>query len=86
MGLTGPALRVLAEGHRAAEAAATARSMAAIRTAVWAEAADFDRAMGELEEGPEDDASWLMGFDGDAAADTADDTDADNHRPGEGDP
>jgi hypothetical protein len=66
MAMTGPQLRVLVAGHARVEAAATARAMSAVRTAVWAEMQDFTAAIEALESGDGSDdgpGDWLMGFD-----------------------
>jgi hypothetical protein len=64
LALTGAQLRVLMTGHARAEAQALARSMTAIRAAVWADRDAFEAALAALDDGggqgPED---WLMGYD-----------------------
>ncbi|EPX84568.1 hypothetical protein ruthe_02113 [Rubellimicrobium thermophilum DSM 16684] len=61
--MTGPQLRALAAGHARAEAAAAARLMAAVRTAVWADAQVFAAAIENAVGGRDDDpADWLMGW------------------------
>ena len=67
MDLTGPQLRVLVAGHARAEAAATARLMSALRTAVWADAEGFAGALDALAATDDDDDDWLMRGNGDEA-------------------
>jgi hypothetical protein len=63
MGLTGPQLRVLVRGHARAESAAAARSMIAIRAAVWAEGDAFEQALAALSgDSAENRQGWLEGF------------------------
>lgn len=63
LALTGAQLRVLMTGHARVEAQAVARSMTAIRAAVWADRDTFDAVLDALDDGggqgPED---WLMGY------------------------
>lgn len=67
MEMTGPQLRVIVAGHARAEAAATARAMGALRTAVWADAKDFAASLETLagNDADGDARDWLMGLDAD---------------------
>jgi hypothetical protein len=65
LALTGAQLRVLMVGHARVEAQAVARSMSAIRAAVWADRDTFEAALEALDEGGSEDdrRDWLMGYD-----------------------
>lgn len=68
MQMTGPQLRLMASGLARVQAAAQARSMVAIRAAVWADRTGFEEAMHALEAGGarDDPSDWLMGYEGEA--------------------